>query len=496
MLVFDDVHWAEPTFLDLVEYLEQWSQSAPLLVVCLARPELFEQRPAWGAGSIAVRAARRRGRRASSSRRSPATRAGERGRRIVELAEGNPLFAEQLVALAAEGPDALDSVPPSLEALISSRIDRLRRGERAVLERAAVVGREFWHGAVLHLATPLDVPAVGRHLLELARKGLIRPGPAAVPARGRLPLPPRARSATSPTPRCPSSSRRPARAGRRLARLAGAGAGRARRLPPRACLPLPDRGRGPPDRDARRLAAAAGDRLAAAGLRSAKRGDIAAAANLLGRAAELLPAAEAARRDLLAELGLVALEGGDLERAEQCWARRSPTAVASRDRRAELRARVELAILRLNRDPEGAADELLALASAAIPVFEQLGDDRALGRTWFATAIVHGPFHCRYGGVRARGAGGARRATGAPAGRRRACLQELAAALFYGPTPVEEGIRELPASAGGGRPRRRGRACRSSSPGSRRCGAASTRRAGSSARSRARVRGARLGRRW
>src|SRR5262249_37614912 len=95
--------------------------------------------------------------------------------RIVEVAEGNPLYAEQLAAHAVER-GALDSVPPSLEALLSSRIDRLLPGERAVLERAAVVGREFWHGAVLHLSPALDVPAAGRHLLELVRRGLIRPG--------------------------------------------------------------------------------------------------------------------------------------------------------------------------------------------------------------------------------------------------------------------------------------------------------------------------------
>ncbi len=116
------------------------------------------------------------------------------------------------------------------------------------------------------------------------------------------------------------------------------------------------------------------------------------------------------------------------------------TAVASRDRRAELRARVELANLRVNRDPEGGADELLALASTAIPIFEELGDERALGRIWFATATVHGTLHCEYGaGERAalEALDHYRRSGWPPA----SCLQELAAALLYGPARVEDGIR-------------------------------------------------------
>src|SRR5204862_7590071 len=95
-------------------------------------------------------------------------------RRIAEIAEGNPLFAEQLVAYAQErGVDALATVPPTVDALLASRLDRLDAEERAVLQRAAVVGREFWQASVLHLTPALEVPSVGRHLAELARTGLI-----------------------------------------------------------------------------------------------------------------------------------------------------------------------------------------------------------------------------------------------------------------------------------------------------------------------------------
>ncbi len=242
VLVFDDLHWAEPTFLDLVEYLQQWSQSAPLVVVGLTRPELLEQRPAWAGGSIALPRLADEHVRELVATIADDVPAADRSR-IVEAAEGNPLFAEQLVAHAGEGHDALDTVPPSLEALISSRIDRLEPGERAVLERAAVVGREFWHGAVLHLANPLDVPSVGRHLLDLVRKGLIRPGRPLFPREDgfrfhHVLIRDVVYESVPVELRAELHEKR-----RRLARLAGARAGRAGRLPPRARLSLPDRGR-------------------------------------------------------------------------------------------------------------------------------------------------------------------------------------------------------------------------------------------------------------
>src|SRR5205814_1373839 len=182
VLVFEDVHWAEPTLLDLIEYLGRWSRGAPVLVLCLARPDLVDERPA-SLGEKLIRLGPLSEKEMFGLVDSAGGRiADELRARIAELAGGNPLFAEQLIAFSGDQLSAgLSRVPPSVDALLSSRLDLLAEPERAVLQRAAVIGRDFWHGAVLHLSPPLDVPGAGRILLELTRKGLIEPGTSPLP---------------------------------------------------------------------------------------------------------------------------------------------------------------------------------------------------------------------------------------------------------------------------------------------------------------------------
>ena len=183
LLVFEDVHWAEPTLLDLVEYLGRWSNQVPIMVLCLARPELLEERPGWVSDTSSIRL----GPLSDEETQELVGHAGkgigdELRLRIAQLAAGNPLFAEQLIVFACDDEtEGLSAVPPSIEALLASRLDRLADSEQAVLRRAAVVGREFWHGAVLYLSPPIEVPSVGRLLLDLTRKGLVEPGTSAFP---------------------------------------------------------------------------------------------------------------------------------------------------------------------------------------------------------------------------------------------------------------------------------------------------------------------------
>ena len=155
VLVFDDVHWAEPTFLDLVEYLGAWTDDAPILLLAVARPDLLEERPTWADPATGVATLRLGPLDGADTRTLVANLAGDsvdeaQRDRVAELAEGYPLFAEQLVAWIEEADegDRLAAVPATIEALLASRLDRLDPDERAVLERAAVVGREFWRGAV------------------------------------------------------------------------------------------------------------------------------------------------------------------------------------------------------------------------------------------------------------------------------------------------------------------------------------------------------------
>ncbi len=195
VIVFDDVHWGEPTFLDLVEHVAEWARDAPILLVCLARPELFEARPGWAGGKL----------NATTALLEPLSDdecgllienlvggtglADEVETRIAEAAEGNPLFVEEMLLMliddglltrdngqwAATGDVAAIRVPPTIQALLAARVDRLDENERSVIERAAVVGKVFYEAAVVDLVPEALRPAVTDALATLARKQLIRP---------------------------------------------------------------------------------------------------------------------------------------------------------------------------------------------------------------------------------------------------------------------------------------------------------------------------------
>src|SRR5439155_5929449 len=149
VLVLEDAHWATPTLLDLVDYLNGWT-NAPLFLLVLARPELLDARPEWRDDALALEPLSQ-----AESLELASSLAAEVPAGTVERAEGNPLFLEQLIASEAVEP------PPTLEALIESRLDQLPANERAVLERASVVGREFWRAAVEDASAGEERDAVG-----------------------------------------------------------------------------------------------------------------------------------------------------------------------------------------------------------------------------------------------------------------------------------------------------------------------------------------------
>ncbi len=178
VLVFDDVHWAEPTFLELVEHLVDKGTGA-ISVVCLAREELLEERPAFLEGRPNVDTVMLD---ALSADETDALLEGLGGAlesdqraRIAETAEGNPLFLEQLLALALEGGLAERALPETIQALLAARLDRLGPGERAMLERGAVVGKEFTSEDVVALLDPDAAPTADTHLRTLAERGFVRP---------------------------------------------------------------------------------------------------------------------------------------------------------------------------------------------------------------------------------------------------------------------------------------------------------------------------------
>jgi class 3 adenylate cyclase len=161
VLVFQDLHWAVSSLLDLIEQLSARVENTPLLFLALARPELQEKRPAWGAGVQASVALpldpldpeRSRELAARLLARASAEDADQAADEICEVGEGNPLFIEELVASVAErSSPAGGHLPTSVRGIIAARLDAIPAPERSLLMDASVVGRIFWNGALAQLA--------------------------------------------------------------------------------------------------------------------------------------------------------------------------------------------------------------------------------------------------------------------------------------------------------------------------------------------------------
>jgi class 3 adenylate cyclase len=180
VLVFEDIHWAEPTLLDLIEHIADWSRGGPLLVVCTARPDLLEVRPAWGGGKtnatsiLLERLPDEDCARLLDELLGGSTLSSERRRRVVGAAEGNPLFVEQMLAMLDED-ERKGDVPVTIQALLAARLDHLEGGERQVVESASVEGRVFHRSAVAALGPDSARPALSAHLQRLMRRELIDP---------------------------------------------------------------------------------------------------------------------------------------------------------------------------------------------------------------------------------------------------------------------------------------------------------------------------------
>jgi predicted ATPase/class 3 adenylate cyclase len=452
VVVFEDIHWAEPTFLDLVEHVAEWSRDAPILLLCLARPELLEVRPAWGGGK----------RNATSILLEPLSPSesealienlldgvdlpGPVRARLAASAEGNPLFVEQLLAMLAEDgdPDGKLEVPPTIQAVLAARLDRLAPLERRVIERASVVGTRFWTGAVTALSAVDARASVPRDLQALVRKELIRPDRSLVPGEEgyrfrHLLIRDAAYNAIAKEVRAElHEAFADWIVGTRgdelteIEEILGYHFEQAF---------LYRRELGPLDGRAVTLAARASERLGRAGRRALGRGDVPAAANLLGRAAALLTTDAPARTALLPELGAALVIAGEFAHADAVLGEAIEAGAATDDRRLELHAQLERAFLRSLTNPEGGVEELRRVAERSLPELEAMGDDRGLAKAWRRIADVFW-MESRWTEQEraleralehARRGGDAREAAGA--------LMRLAMALYYGPAPVPEAIR-------------------------------------------------------
>jgi class 3 adenylate cyclase/predicted ATPase len=442
VLVLEDLHWAEPTLLDLVEDLAERSTDIPMLVVAVARPELLERRPHWSEPNertfvvtLEPLAAADAEALISHLARDAELDATVRGR-IATASDGNPLFLEQLLAFVLEGgPDALASLPPTVEALLASRLDRLDPAQRAVVDRAAVIGHSFRESEVVALSPPEDAGRVGDLLTTLIHRSFVRRrrATAATPdtfAFRHVLIRDAAYAAVAKTRRAELHEQLAdwlVQAGDAPDEIVGHHLEQAYR-----CVSA----LGPVTRHSRQLATEAGERLGNAGMRAFKSGDISATTNLLERATALLPAREQ-RSELLSELGLARRLAGDVAGAETLLRDALDTAERRNDQRVRLRAELELANLRLA--TSGDATGLLELATAALPTFEVFGDDRALGRAWILIAFVRGGFLCQ-------NAAWEEAAERALVHYRRigwptyGCVGELVSALYFGQRPVPQAL--------------------------------------------------------
>jgi tetratricopeptide (TPR) repeat protein len=184
MLVFEDLHWAQASLLDLVEMMAGRLRDVPLLLVTLARSELLDVRPAWGGGRPNYTALELRPlSREDSARLALALlelRAEPAAQGIVErleqTAEGNPLFIEEFAASLVEHPaDSAEELPTSVKGIIAARIDGLPPEERSVILDASVVGKVFWRGALERLRG--DASGIAEALDSLEERDLVRREP-------------------------------------------------------------------------------------------------------------------------------------------------------------------------------------------------------------------------------------------------------------------------------------------------------------------------------
>jgi class 3 adenylate cyclase/tetratricopeptide (TPR) repeat protein len=339
VVVFDDVQWGESTFLDLVEHIADLSRDAPILLVCLGRPDLLDARPGWAGGKFNATSVLLEPLGDDDSAELIANLLGRAEldaavrTRVTEAAEGNPLFVEEMLGMliddgllerqngnwVAKGDLGSVAVPPTIQALLSARLDRLEPAERAVVERASVEGKVFHRGAVTELA-PMEVrDGVGGHLQTLVRKELLRPdrsqfaGEDAFRFRHLL-----IRDAAYETMPKELRAELHERFAAWLERVAGE-----RVLEYEEILGFHleqafwyRQELAPLDDGARALGVRAAQLLASAGQRALGRSDAPAAISLLDRALAILPAHHTLRTRLLCDLGLALTDRGDFTRAE------------------------------------------------------------------------------------------------------------------------------------------------------------------------------------
>jgi class 3 adenylate cyclase/tetratricopeptide (TPR) repeat protein len=463
LVLFEDIHWAESTFLELVEHLVEATENAALLVVCTARQELLESRPEW---STSARQARIELELLTEDDASliaehllGSTGLDKRIRaRVVDAAEGNPLFVEQLVSmLVDEGLIRFENghwraeadidrvvVPPTIQALLAARLDYLEPDERTVIEPASVIGHVFVADAIRYLVPERIHDGLGVRLGSLVEKQLIAPDLArsleeeafrfhhilirdtaydGVLKRARATFHEQFVEWADSVNREGATEYEEIlgyhleQAYRYLTELA------------------------PVDEHGQALASEASRRLASAGHRARARGDPSAATNLLQRASGLLPEQDPARLALLPELGEALIDVGRFSDADAVLEEAVGLARTIGDARLGTDAQLRRLLLELRTgDAERWSETAVPQIEEAIAVFTNIADHAGLARAYRVLGYVHGTA-CNY----AQAADACERALqhareAGDAKEERINATSYALALCWGPTPVDEAI--------------------------------------------------------
>ena len=447
VVVIDDLQWAEPVFVDLVEHVSDMSRGAPIFLLCIARTELLDVRPGWAGGKL----------NATSLLLEPlapeecsalmdelvadAPLTGDLRERITVASAGNPLYVEEMLAMVREhGGDGEIVVPPTIHALLQARIDSLDGDVRVVMERGSVEGEVFHRGSVAVLSPDPLRPAVESHLATLVRKELIRSTSPTFPDdegyRFRHLL---IRDAAYES--LPKATR--AELHERFAgwlsghdlvegdEIVGYHLEHAHRY--RAELDGSDAAL---DGLARRASAC----LAAAGRGALERGDFNAGRSLFGRATSLLPEDDEARLALAPDYADALLESS----SDDAWSVLLQASEAV-DPGTRAHAAVSMATIRLNTGHTSSFEDGEAWRDEARAVFEGAGDEYGLGRYWWGIAMES------WSGMRVQETADACELALAhlePAVERGARLRgrvrgRLATCYYNGPMPVDEALARI-----------------------------------------------------
>ena len=455
VLVFDDIHWAETALLDLIDHVVDHTAEAPIFVACLARPELLEHRPNWAGGKFNATTILLEPLKENEAVALFTGLLGETAEierlipRVLEASGGNPLFLEETVAMlvddgAIENVDGrwrahkdLDaiSIPPTINALLTSRMDQLPTSERVTIEIASVMGKVVAPQAIRALATEVDVVAA---IDSLSRKGLVKRDQEEFAGeqmyRFRHILIRDAAYQLIPKERRVGLHRGYADwlievLGERSTEydeIIGYHYEQAHQLATSLGMATSDE-----------LARRATLSLASAGRRALGRSDLAAGVNLLTRAAAF-DEADGDRSYLLLELGHALWEQGDYDLSERHFTEALDIAISNQDAIAEARAKLHLEEVHVHNRPQASTKDYRAAIERSIPELEQLNDHEGLAfafrqlsyacdslgdSTEAASALTKAVEHALAGGDERRAIG-----------YRRAQIQSLS----WGPTPVSD----------------------------------------------------------